>query len=186
MMKNKHSVTHILLGVFIVICIASGCNSRGNATTIKAEENFAIDELTLLERLYDDTDQDGEEESVELYTSAEIAPDGQIGWDTGHRWVLLVRKGNQVFPLFDNRVQYGEVQFWIAYLNKDKVESPESTDLQRQIYATVTDNVAFQLLSYNWDMKSMCYKGEIALNPSDQWGIKHSNKYNMPDPAKIL
>lgn len=124
-------------------------------------------------------------ESIELYTSAQITRDGWIGWDTGHQWVLLVRKGEEVFPLFDDYVQYGELQFWIASFNKDKIEGPKSTDLQRQIYVTITTNVCFELLDYYWDEQNHCYKEEVVLDPPDQWIMRHSNKYNIPDPAKI-
>jgi hypothetical protein len=143
------------------------------------------DGLTLLERTYEDTDSDGDKESIELYTSAQIAPDGQMGWDTGHKWVLLVRKGKEVFTLFDEYVQYGELQFWIASFNKNNIGSPASVNLQRQIYATVTTNVGFKLLNYYWDAQNHCYQEEIVLDPPDQWAMRHSNKYNIPDPAKI-
>ncbi|MFA5531781.1 MAG: hypothetical protein WDA11_14090 [Thiohalomonadaceae bacterium] len=182
-MKRTHFFAYMLLIVSFIICITSGCNLSEN--TIGLPEGNETDRLTLLERMYDDTDQDGEKESIELYTSAEIAPDGEMGWDTGHRWVLIVRKGDQIFPLFDNWVQHGEVQFWIAYFNNNNVEGSESTDLNSQIFVAVTESVAFKILSYNWEIKSMCYIEEIVLNPPDQWAIRHSNKYNIPDPAKI-
>ena len=179
-----------LFAVLLVFSLA-GCNQKSTDKDIVTENEASIsdelitDGLTLLERTYDDTDQDGDDESIVLYTSAQIAPDGQMGWDTGHRWVLLVRSGNQIYPLFDNWVQYGELQFWVTSFNKNKIESPQSKDLNRQIYVAVTTDVGFQLLNYYWDTKSLCYKEEIVLNPPNQWSIKHSNKYNIPDPAKI-
>ncbi len=193
-MRKKYSAVYILLGLLIIACIMSGCNFNEDTATNEPGDNtgmnrpkddIAADGLTLLERMYDDIDQDGYNESIELYTSAEIAPDGQMGWDTGHQWVLLVRKGDQVFSLFDHWVQYGEVQFWIAYFNEDNVDSPENRDLRKKIYATVTDGVGFKLLSYSWDAQNMRYEEETVIDPPNQWGIRHSNKYNIPDPAKI-
>lgn len=125
MMNKNSSIILIILGLFLIACLATGCSSEKNMESIQSAENFSTDDLTLLERTYDDTDSDGDKESIELYTSAQIAPDGQMGWDTGHQWILLVRKGEEVFPLFDDHVQYGELQFWIASFNKDKIEGPE-------------------------------------------------------------
>jgi hypothetical protein len=190
MINKKQSIILIILGVFLITWLATGCSSEKNMLeknmeSVQAMENFSTDGLTLLERTYDDTDSDGDKESIEVYTSAQIARDGQMGWDTGHQWVLLVRKGEEVFPLFDDYVQHGELQFWIAGFNQDKIESPESTDLQRQIYVTVTTGVGFKLLDYYWDEQNHCYQKEVVLNPPDQWIMRHSNKYNIPDLAKI-
>ena len=190
MINKKQSILRIILGVFLITYLATGCSSEKNMSdknmeSVQSMENFSTDGLTLLERTYDDTDSDGDKESIELYTSAQIARDGRMGWDTGHQWVLLVRKGEEVFPLFDDHVQYGELQFWIASFNKDKIAGPESTDLQRQIYVTVTTDVGFKLVDYYWDEQNHCYKEEVVLNPPDQWIMRHSNKYNIPDPAKI-
>lgn len=182
---RKYSTLLIILGFILITCLAMGCSSEKNMESIQSTKNFSTDERTLLERTYDDTDSDGDKESIELYTSAEIARDGRIGWDTGHQWVLLVRKGEEVFPLFDDYVQHGELQFWIASFNQDKIESPESTDLQKKIYLMVTTDVSFKLLDYYWDEQNHCYKEEVVLNPPDQWIMRHSNKYNIPDPAKI-
>jgi len=190
MTKRKHSIILMILGFFLITCIATGCSSEKNISnknieSIQSMENFSTDGLTLLERMNDDTDSDGDKESIELYTSAQIARDGQMGWDTGHQWVLLVRKGEEVFPLFDDYVQHGGLQFWIASFNQDKIEGPESTDLQRKIYVTITTGVDFKLVDYYWDEQNHCYQKEVAFDPSDQWSMRHSNKYNIPDPAKI-
>lgn len=32
---------------------------------------------------------------------------------------------------------------------------------------------------------NLCYQKEVVLDPPDQWAMRHSNKYNIPDPAKI-
>ncbi|WP_148403847.1 hypothetical protein [Desulfitobacterium hafniense] len=185
MMNRKHSIVLIILGIFLITFIVMGCGSDKIMEPVQSTKNFPTDGLTLLERAYEDIDSDGDKESVEVYTSAQIAPDGQMGWDTGERWVLLVRNGEEAFPLFDDSVQYGELQFWIASINKDQIVGPKSTDLQRKIYAAVTTDIGFKLLKYHWDEQNLCYKREVILNPTDQWSMRHSNKYNIPDPARI-
>jgi len=185
MINKKQSIILIILGVSLITCLATGCSSEKNMESVQAMKNFSIDGLTLLERTYDDTDSDGDKESIEVYTSAQIARDGRMGWDTSHQWVLLVRKGEEVFPLFDDYVQHGGLQFWIASFNQDKIESPESTDLQRKIYVAITTGVDFKLMDYYWDEQNHCYQKEVAFDPPDQWSMRHSNKYNIPDSAKI-
>lgn len=130
-----------------------------NMEPVQATENFSTDGLTLLERMNDDTDSDGDKESIEVYTSAQIARDGQMGWDTGHQWVLLVRKGEEVFPLFNDYVQHGGLQFWLASFNQDKIEGPESTDLQRKIYHAIiiTGYVQNSTSNYTYVLKNPWY-----------------------------
>lgn len=185
MLKRKYFILFIFLGVFAITFSVMATNSKESFESIQATENFPIDDLTLLERKYVDADSDGKKESVELYTSAKIASDGRMGWDTGHHWVLLVRKGDEVYPLFNDSVQYGEVQFWIVSLNKDNIQGPEGVDLQTHIYATVSSDVDMRLLNYSWDKKNHYYNKEIVFNPNNQWITIHSNKYSIPDPSRI-
>ena len=175
----------VLLEVFIITLLIAGCNSTESVESVQSVRNFATKDLTLLERAYVDADSDGTKESVELYTSAKVASDGRMGWDTGHQWVLLVRSGEAVFPLFDDWVQYGEVQFWVVGINKNRIQGPESTELVRKIYVTVTTGVGMRLLGYYWDKQNLCYEKEVIFNPEDQWVMRHSNKYSIPDPYRI-
>lgn len=185
MRNRKYFIMLILSGIIIISCVITACNSKENVDSDQLPENLTSDGRTLLERMYADIDNDSNNESIELYTSAEIAPDGLMGWDTGHQWVLLVRKGEEIFTLFDDWVQHGELQFWVVYFNEDKIEGPESTDLKKQIYVMVSTGVNMKLLSYYWDEQNLCYKQEVVFDPPNQWFTRHSNKYNIPDPAKI-
>lgn len=184
---KKQSIVIVFIAVLIIACLVSICGlNRSNPKSVRPTDNFTTDGLTLLERMYDDTDRDGNNESIELYTSAQVAPDGQMGWDTGNQWILLVRKDKEIFPLFDEWVQYGELQFWVVRFNRDQIVGPESTDLERHIYAmnTAADG-GIELFDYFWDEQNLCYKKEIVLNPPNQWGVRHSNKYNILDPSRI-
>lgn len=185
MVNKKQSIILIILEIFLITCLATGCSSDKNMESVQATESFSTDGLTLLERINDDIDSDGDKESIEVYTSAQIARDGQMGWDTCHQWVMLVKKGEEVFPLFDDRLQYGELQFWIASFNQNNIESPESADLKRKIYVMVTTGIGFKLVDYYWDEQNHCYQKEVVFVPPDQWSMRHSNKYNIPDPTKI-
>ncbi|WP_148228073.1 hypothetical protein [Syntrophobotulus glycolicus] len=166
-----------------------GCGSAKsigeNTESITATTPVTIDGFTLLERTYADTDSDGTNEIVELYTSAEKIASGRIGWDTGHQWVLLVRKGEETFPLFNDRLQYGELQYWIVSFNKDNIQSPETTDLEKRIYVSISTDLDFRLFNYYWDKQNHSYTKEVMFNPQNQWGVRHFNQYNIPDPDRI-
>lgn len=176
----------LFAGALLAVCLLSWYGFWEKGEKIGAVRDFAADGLTLLQRTYEDTDRDAVRESVELYTSAELAPDGQMGWDTGHEWVLLVRKDEEVYPLFRERVQYGEMQFWIVCFNKKQITGPESGDLERHIYAMLSSSSGgIALLNYFWDEQSRCYRKKVVFNPPKQWGVRHPNQYTLFDPSKI-
>jgi hypothetical protein len=158
----------------------AGCGGKADSAGIPAEEGFSAGDLTLLERSYIDLNGDGEDESVELYTSAQPAPDGRMGWDTGHTWKLVARAGERFYPLFDEYLQYGELQYWLVATNPKRLDAPADGDLEISVYAAVTTGNDFKLLRFAWDERSAAYAQEIVANPSDQWFVRHSNKYNIP------
>lgn len=173
---------HFIIVIIIVMIVAIGCKSKENVESIHFIDNFNTDSLTLLERIYEDIDGDGDDESIELYTSAKIAPDGMMGWDTGHHWTLLVRTGEKIFPVFDDWIQHGELQFWIVTFNEN---NSKNTNSRSKIYAMITTSYGFEILSYYWDERSLSYKKEFAINPNNQWFVRHSYKYTMPDLTRI-
>lgn len=185
MVLRKYLIMSIPLIALMISLFGAGCGPTKSTESITATDSVAIDGFTLLERTYADIDNDGANESVELYTSAEKMADGRMGWDTGHQWVLLVRKGEEIFPLFDDRLQYGEVQYWVVSFNNDNIESPKTTDLETRIYASISTGYDFRLFDYYWDKQNHSYKKETIFNPPHQWNARHSNKYNIPDPDSI-
>ena len=175
-------LTLLLAGL---ILIAVGCGQSGNAapsdaTQILPAESVDTVNLFLLERMEHTFLPDGEAASIALYTSAQVASDGQMGWDTGDQWTLLVQQEDQSFVLFDEYVQYGEVQFWISDLNPDEAESPGSADLEQHIYVMVTTDVGFTLYDCVWDAENTCFWKSVSLQPEHQWSTRHSNKYTFP------
>ena len=101
-----------------------------------------------------------------------------MGWDSGDQWVLLMRQGEQEFLLYDEYVQYGEVQFWVSSINTNGVDSPETEDLDHHIYVMVTSGAGFTMYDYMWDGDEGCFQKSVLLNPENQWNTVHSNKYN--------
>ncbi|GFN22693.1 hypothetical protein TAMC210_10090 [Thermanaeromonas sp. C210] len=118
-----------------------------------------------------------------MYTSAQRNPDGLMGWDDGQRWLLLVRKGGKIFPLFNDYVQHGQIEFWIGIFNKSRIISPDTTDLERHIYVMHTHYI--QLADYYWDQKNGCFKKKIIFDPPNLWDARSSFRYNRYDPDLI-
>lgn len=52
-------------------------------------------------------------QTIALYVDAEKGPDGQWGWDDGQRWLLVVQDAQTTYPLFDGRIQLGDLAFWV-------------------------------------------------------------------------
>lgn len=177
----------MLLGLFtaaFLLVAIELIQNRQKVETIQFSEIINAEDLTLLERVYDDVDSDGKDESIELYTSAQRGPDGMMEWDDGQRWLLLVRDGGKKFPLFDGFIQLGQVEFWVGIFNKSKIISPDNLDLERHIYVMRTGN-SVQFSDYYWDKHNLCFKKEIIFDPPDQWDVKSSNKYSVNNPTLI-
>lgn len=151
---------------------------------IKAVETVETAGLTLLERMYADLDNDTKDESIELYTSARRGKDGLMEWDDGQRWLLLVRDEGKGFPLFDDYVQSGQIEFWVVNFNKSRITGPNDVDLEKHIYVMNTGNM-MKLSDYYWDQNNLHFKEEVVFYPPNQWGIRSSYKYSYDDPALI-
>lgn len=177
--KSRYQAILFLL----VFCLLAGCQQSGaelhtDSVQITPTDQIRVESMTLLEQVEYALVPNAEHASVELYTSALIADDGQMGWDSGDQWTLLVRQGEQEFLLYDEYVQYGEVQFWISSLNTNRVESPETEDLDHHIYVMVTTGVGFTMYDYVWNGAEGCFQKSVLLNPENQWNTVHSNKYD--------
>ncbi|KKM08759.1 hypothetical protein SY88_21835 [Clostridiales bacterium PH28_bin88] len=88
-----------------------------------------------------DLDGDLVEEQVELYTAALRDPQGELMWDDGQEWRLLVRDGQTVYPLFSGYVQLGSVYF---VLGAGDSERPS------EVIVLITTGTGLSLSSYSY------------------------------------
>ncbi|MTI85618.1 MAG: hypothetical protein FH756_17410 [Firmicutes bacterium] len=132
-------------------------NVSDNVEIIQPEQTVAIKDYTLLERMYVDVDSDSKVENIELYTSANTHHGNRIGWDDGQKWLLLVKNNNKIYPLYDNYLQLGQLEFYVTSFNNSKTVSPDSTDLERHIYVIEASHT-IKMLDYYWDEKNSCFK----------------------------
>lgn len=175
----------VAIMIVVLLLFTAGCKTEdtldADREQICSVEQLETEYMTLLEQAeHRLTNEDTA--SIELYTSAQIAPDGQMGWDSGDTWLLLVRQGDQVFPLYNEYVQYGEVQFWVSEQNGNDAENPKAEDLEHHIYVMATTGVGFTMYDYIWDAENSCFWKTVLLNPDHQWNTVHSNKYNVYAP----
>ena len=61
----------------------------------------------------DEIDIDGDEqmEEIEVYCTAALNEDGELIMDDGNRWKLVVRKNGQLYSVFDDFIQFGELEY---------------------------------------------------------------------------
>ncbi|WP_353096158.1 hypothetical protein [Tissierella praeacuta] len=80
---------------------------------IKSAEKWDTKELTLLDSYTIDFDKDGTDETISIYTTAQKDEKGNIAWDDGQNWTLLVEDTDKDYILFNDYVQLGNIQFYV-------------------------------------------------------------------------
>lgn len=83
-----------------------------------------LKDLHLLSDCEIDVDKDGEMEKVEVYSDAPIDSKGDVLLDDNHTWTLVLRKGKEIYPLFDkNQIQLGTLNYTVYedYSNYEKL-----------------------------------------------------------------
>ncbi|MFY9174518.1 MAG: hypothetical protein WAO24_04135 [Peptococcia bacterium] len=97
----------------ILALLAAGCNKpiENNyvlATSKNPKEGGSWTELAHSSL---DLDLDGQEDVIALYTAAERDNNGELMWDDGQNWLLLIKSGENYYPLLNEYVQLGSVYF---------------------------------------------------------------------------
>ncbi|MFO1443204.1 hypothetical protein KDN24_08250 [Bacillus sp. Bva_UNVM-123] len=85
-----------------------------NSSSIIHPKNIEKYPLSLYKTTTLDLNQDGKDEMIELYVNAEKMKDGLFAWDDGQTWLLVVKDGEDTYPLFDDYVQLGSINFSTA------------------------------------------------------------------------
>lgn len=78
---------------------------------IVPEDIISIDGLTLIDEYIIDFNSDDYDEKIAMYVAADRDDSGEIMWDDGQRWVLVVHGDNKDYVLYDDYVQLGSIQF---------------------------------------------------------------------------
>ena len=121
---------------------------------------------TLFQESSIDLDEDGEEEQVELYVDAEQLDNGEIAWDDGQMWLLVVKDGEETYPLFHDFVQLGTIDFTLATLD----DKPAIVMLK-----TWHSNKTIQKFQFQFDHNEKVFQSETLLEKNNML-----SQYNEP------
>lgn len=71
-----------------------------------------------------DIDKDGQNETVEVYCDGLMDEEGEMFLDDGQNWAVILRKGDEIYPLFDKAyIQLGRLRYAVYqdYDDYDKI-----------------------------------------------------------------
>lgn len=125
----------MLIIILNILFIASGCKEKVEPSldveevpkydsfTIKASDQDprTKDFPTMLREFSFDFDSDKEDEKIELYTAAGRDEKGQMMWDDGQNWLLVVADKDKYYTLFSEYVQLGQIHFSVSYVGEDRI-----------------------------------------------------------------
>lgn len=80
---------------------------------------------------------------IQLYAQVEKNEDGGYSWDDGQKWLLLASKGEVVFYLFEDYVQFGNIK---VYLYKHYQDKNTST-----ITSVIKSASGMEIIDYMYD-----------------------------------
>lgn len=78
----------------------------------EADADTYLEGMNCVERFELDFDKDGSMESIEVYSDAKVDKSGKLLLDDGQGWALILRKNDEVFPLFEKSfIQLGGLEY---------------------------------------------------------------------------
>lgn len=112
--------------------------------TISPVAKLPVEDLTILDEYEFDFNGDNIMEKVNMYTSAGKAENGEIMWDDGQRWLVVVHGQDKDYVLFDDYVQLGQINSYIYTIDQNFFIATLSTGtanltLKSYIYSTEDD-----------------------------------------------
>lgn len=160
----------------MVICLifaVLGCKAKENGSTdlpdnkkadlkiISAAENDprTSEYKTKLKEFAYDFDLDNEDEKIELYTAAERNAKGEMLWDDGQNWLLVVVDKDKCYSLLSGYVQLGQVYFRFSTSGEEK--TPVVT-------AFITDQCGMNITDYIFDKEKQCFQVKVIHEAYDK------------------
>lgn len=146
----------LIVGISYILYLSNRINTNNTINQdikiqkiFKSQNEIYTEHLTLLEQYSIDIDRDNDKEEVKLYTAATKDSNGEIMWDDGQNWLLLVKDSDGEFILFDGYVQLGELQIWIYTADEDNemhitTLQPGSASMNMCDYVFVKDKQYFE------------------------------------------
>ena len=113
---------------------------EGDLITPEADAATYLAGLNCFSRYEVDFDKDGNDEMIEVYSDGKVDDDGHYLLDDGQQWTLILRKDNQIYPLFEKSyIQLGGLEY-STYVDYDDYE---------RVHILVTYNTGSAIIFYD-------------------------------------
>ena len=152
------------LGEIITKGVDMGNDNSDDNGIAFATDKLPTDNLTLLDSYIVDIDQDGSDETIALYTSAEKDSKGEIMWDDGQNWLLIVQGKDKDYILFNDYLQLGNIKFHV-YTSDDILH----------INTVETTTAGIKVSDYKFDNGTNRFLIEVPFRTSDNVNLLHSS-----------
>lgn len=129
-------------------------------------DKVSLDNLTLLGELIFDFDKDRVDEKISMYTAAGRDSNGEIMWDDGQRWLVVVHDEDKDYVLFDGWVQLGGITPFAYTVDEDFYIATISTG---------TANLTFK--SYKYDKSNDKFIMTIPFDAEGNVNLFHIGQY---------
>ena len=119
-----------------------------------SSDKLDTSQLTLLDSESIDFNGDSKKEIINMYTTAQRDENGEMMWDDGQKWFLLINDEDDEYVLFDDYVQLGMLEFWI-FTSKDEYH----------IMTLQTGTAVLKLSDYTYDYEKGSFVKKDIFNP---------------------
>jgi len=168
-LRKGITVLLILLSLTIMLtaCQASERNEDPNNADKQVETKLIQETMndpregaswTKIDEFNVDLDGDSKEDMLGLYTAAERDERGNLMWDDGQNWLLLVQMEDKFIPLLSEYVQLGSVYFTVAKDSQDKIT---------KITIIVPTGANLKLVNYSYDQDKQGFIEEPIYSSSE-------------------
>lgn len=143
-------------------CIKERQTDDGGTAIVASAETIDMESWTLLDKTDYDLTGDGAMDEVKLYTSALKDDSGNIMWDDGQFFIVLVQAGEKTFELFNERIQIGRVYY--SVFDGDEAG----------LFITVSTYAGIRFEKFTYSSEDNNFTHKIAFD-TDDTNIIHSN-----------
>lgn len=130
---------------------------------ISPVDKVPVEDLTILDQYEFDFKGNGDMGSIVTYTNAERNENGDMMWDDGQRWLIVVHSEDKDYVIFDDYVQLGQINSYV-YTIEDNF----------YIATLSTGTANLTLKSYLYDKDKDVFIETIPFNTEGNVNMAHS------------
>lgn len=130
-------------------------------------EGKLLEGFNLLDQKAVDIDADQVVEQLEVYSTAGYDTDGQLLLNDGQEWAVIVRKGDQIYPVFEpDYIQLGQIEY--------KVYTEYAEENIFHILVSKVQGAGIQMYDAYYDRVSDTFKSKLVFQTEGNIGIGES------------